>query len=206
MIVFSASASASVSYDYNVILESISKDEYTHCSNYPELEDISDEHVCSEYIYGFNNYLNDLWWHSKNKDEIVTLLERLWLNRSDSSVLNNPLIKLNLAFLMGQASWSSIECEHCESLRSYVVSSLISDDIEIVALAIRALAVVGNSEDVVLLKPIILSEKEGVAEKAVRSVIKLLNHRQPINEFMKDILPDIQRKSLRTYITRYIKE
>lgn len=207
MIVISASASASSSaiHDYNAVLNSISKEEYTHCNNYPEMEDFSGKNLCAEYIYGINNQLNDLWWNSLNKDELVNFLDELWLNRSDLTILNNPLIKLNLAFLMGQTSWTTVECSNYESLRNYVVSSIKSNNIEIVASSVTALGVVGKSEDVALLKPIILSEQEGLAEKAVRTVVKLLKHQKPVNEFMKVILPDIQRESLRRYITRYIK-
>ncbi|MCE0496023.1 hypothetical protein [Vibrio salinus] len=195
--------SAETAHEHDAILGSISNDSYVYCSKYPDIVARSERSICSEYIYGINNHLNELWWKSKNKQELIHFLDELWVNQNESPILNNILIRLNLAFLMGQASWNSLECDNCDHLRNYVISYMSSNDAEILLSAITALGVVGKSEDALLLKPIILSEKEGLAKKAITAAVKILKHRKSVSEFMANVLPDIQRNSLRSYILQY---
>ncbi|GAB7223662.1 hypothetical protein VoSk93_28790 [Vibrio owensii] len=195
---------ASMADDFDSILTILTKEEYKHCIAYPEHSRSLND--CADYIYGINNSLNDIWWDSSFDKNTVMFFDYLWENSEGVAMLENPLIKLNLAFLLGQTSWSGMQCKHCESLRSYTVSYILNDDIEIVASSLIALGVVGRPDDVVLLRPIILREMDGVAEKAVRTATKLLNDKKLVNEFLAELYPEIGRDSLRRYIERYMKD
>ncbi|WP_227742480.1 hypothetical protein, partial [Vibrio owensii] len=199
-------AFASMADDFDSILTILTKEEYKHCIAYPEHFGSHSLNDCADYIYGVNNVLNDIWWDSSVDKNTVMFFDYLWENSEEIVMLENPLIKLNLAFLLGQSSWSGMQCKHCESLRSYTVSYILNDDIEIVASSLIALGVVGRPDDVVLLRPIILREMGGVAEKAVRTATKLLNDEKLVNEFLAELYPEIGRDSLRRYIERYMKD
>lgn len=198
------SAQVEASLMHEKILESIAREEYYSCHRYPEISSIAEKNACIERIYDINNSLNKLWSLSEDKAVSIELFEELWLNPQGILILNNPLIRLNLAFLMGQASWVGVECASCSLLRNYVISKISSDDVEVLSASITALGVVGMNKDVSFLKPIILSEREGTAEKAVTTAVELLNHRESVTEFMSSLLPSIQRDSLKKNISRYI--
>lgn len=156
-------------------------------------------------LTALNNAINKEWGQSM--DEIFSAyLLRLWnndieeLSEENWREVNHPLVRTEIAGLLGQASRLCLLDTSSLPLREYVHSKLSSENLVVKSRAISALGTVGEKNDVPILAKIALEEEAGWAEKAVQSIF-MLPYPESV-EKLNELEKLVKRKTLRDYIVK----
>jgi hypothetical protein len=176
--------------------------EKLNCIIYPNIENIQNRFACEEALLDVSNALYNGWLKSNKLDKKDDLL-RFW-NKGvlkDDAIKNifmNPMVRLNVASLIGQLNVLTTSSIDSNEYRDYVISFIHDENTMLRVDSIDALGWVGKKEDVSLLLKIIREEKEGLAESAVLSIINLLKgyHSCKLCEINKLV----KRESLKAFI------
>ena len=178
-----------------------------NCWNYPKIDKLQNRFECEEALLGVSNALYDGWLKSdkfERKDDLL----RFW-NRGDtkSEVINNifanPLIRLNVASLIGQLNRVTSSSIDTTDHRDYVMAFIRDENIMFMVDSIDALGWVGKKEDTSILLEIISEEREGLAESAVLSIINLLDGQHNCKLF--EINKTVKREALKAFINEKLR-
>ena len=167
----------------------------------------------SEYsnrLIDIQNALNSAWAkHSKDVQFGKYLLD-LWNNEEpgvpDESwkEINHPVIKTEIALLLGQARRHCLINTDISELRSYVLENLESSNKLAKSVAVDALGIVGNSEDIPLLAKMVLEEKEGWAESAAGSLRSMRSKEALVK--LEELSKSVKRKSLKEFVGNILSD
>lgn len=161
----------------------------------------------SKKLISINNALNARWGTRKSR-AFAKCLNALWENVSKQipanswPEINHPIVKTEIAGLLGQAGRLGMSSPRQSKLREYVRNNVKSSNPIVRSIAIRALGSVGNEADIDVLKELVKSERNGIAEKAAHSLFML--DIPGASDALKDLYNDVNRESLRNFIKRLI--
>lgn len=179
------------------VLESVAKADTANCARYPEVSNLDEQFLCEGLLFKVSNYLYGNWMDGSNKDDKVKVINEWWESNGDTS-LKNPLVRLHLAALIGQS-----KLNNTEEQREYVQRFLLSDNELIQGAALTAVGWVGECDDLKTLVLILESEREGIAEKAVLALLRLLGPDKSAKVLTK-ITDNLQRNSLKHFIRKQL--
>lgn len=154
--------------------EQVRQSESLRCYEYPDIEDLDRKFLCQDNILSIIRALYKDW-SSIDKFRATSELIRLW-NMGEPSTLSYeiefspPSLRLNIISLIGQ----SVRCtkqdtKYLSNYRLYALEQFAEGDTFIKIDALNAIGWIGIKQDIDLLREVILSEQEGLAEKAVMS-------------------------------------
>jgi len=194
-LIFTGTSSASQWADN--ILENVAKADAANCAYYPKVPNLDRQFVCEELLINVSNALYKNWLNGGEKD-IKTKAINEWWNAESVSSLRSPLVRLHLAALIGQSKLNRTE-EQLEYVRKF----LRSDNELIQGAALAAIGWVGESDDLKTLILILESEQEGIAEKSVLAILKLLGPYKSA-KILTEITENLQRDSIKQFIRKQL--
>lgn len=159
---------------FKKIVEQVGLSESLRCHEYPEIKDLDRKFLCQDKMLFITTNLYKEWSKS-DKEKVISELIKLW-NKGESSNANyevgfsTPSIRLNIVSLIGQTVRLTGQGANCLSgYRKYALEQFTDGDTFIKIDALNAIGWLGFGKDIELLTKVILSEQEGLAEKAVMS-------------------------------------
>ena len=179
------------------VLANVTEADAANCASYPKVSNLDEQFLCESLLIKVTNSLYKSWLSDGDKGIKMQAIDQWWDTKGGSS-LRSPLVRLHLAALIGQGRKNDI-MEH----REYTLKYLLSENELIKGAAITALGWVGNCDDVKAIKLIIKDEQEGIAEKAVLALLKLVGPYKS-EKVLHELTGDLHRESLKRFIKKQL--
>jgi len=174
LLLFCVSPVLAEEFQFKKTEERVRQSASLHCYDYPDIENLDRKFLCQDNILLITKELYKDWSNA-DKNKAISGLTRLWdMGNPSSSTYEVEFsivsLRLNIISLIGQSVRYSKQDTKClSSYRLYALKQFSTGDTFVKIDALNAIGWIGNNQDIELLKKVILSEREGVAEKAVMS-------------------------------------
>ncbi|KAA1166132.1 hypothetical protein EU508_00205 [Pseudoalteromonas fuliginea] len=184
------------------VAEKISTASTLNCGEYPNIKSLQAKFECESALLEISNALYKGWLNT-NKIERKESLFCFWSKGNPKSesfdeIFANPIVRLNIAALIGQLKKVSSLTINIKEQREYARAYIFSSNNLVLVDSITAIGWVGERKDLHILLEIIQEEKEGIAENAVLSVINLLSN--DYQSILSKLSKSLKRESLQKFI------
>jgi hypothetical protein len=190
------------------VIEKVNAASSLGCGKYPDIDDLQTKFDCESAFLNVSNSLYIGWLTSdkvERKDDLFCFWDRGNSNRENfNEIFANPIVRLNVASLLGQLNKIKQLDLNLEEQREYARSFISSDNKVFLLDSIHSLGWTGEHSDAQYLLKLIKKEEQGVAENAVLALINLLNN--DYHKTLTELNVSLKRESLKNFIEEKLSQ